>query len=625
MHCFRKQESIIIDEAWQDADLASDEYIKKNKILSILCLPILNQGNLIGLLYLENNLAARAFTNQRVRLLEIIATQGAISVRNAEYIQEVKEKERNIRELNEGLERKVEEKTRDIRSILENIKLGIFTIVTGDLRLHKDYSAHLETLFSEGNFADKSALDLLFRNSNLTPDTCNTIEAALRAAIGEDEIAFEVNAGRLVREICYSDGGESPKVYEIDWIPIVNDWSVTDRILVTCKDVTDIRRYKAEVESKKKVLDRIGELINISQEQYHRFSRSSHQFIAANRELAEKTETADQEVLKILFINLHTIKGTARSLGLKDMAEAAHAAESTLSVMRENPVTWRQDPLLRDLACIENELDKYGRINEQTLNRLEKTEKTVQWQLSDLQKEIGAIEALEQRMENGEILDYLNHLKHLFSGHPYRSAEEVFKELAEPSGRLAKDLNKEPPKIVIDHQGISLSREGVSLLQNVFTHILRNTLDHGIELPSERIQAGKSPEGSIRISLSISASGWLEIKIEDDGRGLGLARIREVGLRKGLIQEHIDYEPNDLANLIFASGFSTSATVGAISGRGVGMDAVMSFIEREGAKVHLELAPGHGLDSPWVPFKIVIELPPHFYRYERNSALRIAG
>ena len=119
-------------------------------------------------------------------------------------------------------------------------------------------------------------------------------------------------------------------------------------------------------------------------------------------------------------------------------------------------------------------------------------------------------------------------------------------------------------------------------------HVMRNAIDHGIELPAARVAAGKPANGTLHVR-TIESSGSIEIQIEDDGRGIDLQAVRERGIARGVLDpaRAATATEAELIELVFMPGFSTRTTVTDLSGRGVGMDAVRSAIVRVGGSVRV--------------------------------------
>ncbi|MDR6125384.1 two-component system chemotaxis sensor kinase CheA [Sphingomonas sp. SORGH_AS802] len=125
------------------------------------------------------------------------------------------------------------------------------------------------------------------------------------------------------------------------------------------------------------------------------------------------------------------------------------------------------------------------------------------------------------------------------------------------------------------------------------THMIRNAVDHGVELPADRIAAGKPAHGTIRLSAE-QRGARIFVRVADDGRGIDRARVRAKAVEKGIIAADAVLTDEEIDQLICAPGFSTAETISNISGRGVGMDVVRSNVEALGGRVEITSMPGKG-------------------------------
>ena len=159
---------------------------------------------------------------------------------------------------------------------------------------------------------------------------------------------------------------------------------------------------------------------------------------------------------------------------------------------------------------------------------------------------------------------------------------------------LAFQLNKQ---IGIDLEGkeTELDKTIIEAIKDPLTHLVRNSVDHGIESPSVRIAAGKNPEGRLLLR-AYHEGGQVNIEITDDGAGLNLDRIRKKAIEKGILSADQANRLTDqeASQLIFAAGFSTAEQVTSVSGRGVGMDVVKTNIERIGGVIDVQSRSGAG-------------------------------
>jgi two-component system chemotaxis sensor kinase CheA len=159
---------------------------------------------------------------------------------------------------------------------------------------------------------------------------------------------------------------------------------------------------------------------------------------------------------------------------------------------------------------------------------------------------------------------------------------------------LAADLGKKI-ELVTSGADAELDRQVLDLIKDPLTHMVRNCADHGLETPAERVAAGKSEIGTIRLQ-AFHQGGYVIVEIADDGRGLNIEKIKKKAISNGLASAaELEKMPEaQILRFIFAPGFSTAEKVTSVSGRGVGMDVVRSNIEQIGGSIDLRSTPGKG-------------------------------
>ncbi len=203
--------------------------------------------------------------------------------------------------------------------------------------------------------------------------------------------------------------------------------------------------------------------------------------------------------------------------------------------------------------------------------------------------------------KDSEFAAPLQRLNHVVS----ELQEGVMKTRMQPIGnawaklpRIIRDLSQELGK-KIDLQMLGadteLDRQVLELIRDPLTHMVRNSADHGIETPAERLASGKAETGRVVLN-AYHEGGHIIIEVRDDGKGLNIERIREKIVRQGLASEADAATMTDqqIQQFIFKPGFSTAAQVTSVSGRGVGMDVVRTNIERIGGTVELQSQEGKG-------------------------------
>lgn len=172
--------------------------------------------------------------------------------------------------------------------------------------------------------------------------------------------------------------------------------------------------------------------------------------------------------------------------------------------------------------------------------------------------------------------------------------------------RMVRDLSKELGKEIelnIAGEETELDKSVIEEIGDPLVHLIRNSIDHGIEMPEDRIKAGKSKAGTINLSAEHEGN-YIIIEVSDDGKGMDPDILRKKAVEKGLIDDKTaaSISDKDALSLIFAPGFSTKDKVTEISGRGVGMDVVKTNIQKLNGIIDIESEKGKGSD-------IILKLP----------------
>ncbi|GLY10467.1 chemotaxis protein CheA [Pseudobacillus badius] len=172
--------------------------------------------------------------------------------------------------------------------------------------------------------------------------------------------------------------------------------------------------------------------------------------------------------------------------------------------------------------------------------------------------------------------------------------ETVFNRFPRMVRQLARDLNKKINLEIIGAE-TELDRTVIDEIGDPLVHLIRNAIDHGIEMPEERRAKGKREEGTVKLKAYHSGN-HVFIEIEDDGAGINKHKVLNKALAKGVVTEEqaASMTDNQIYELILASGFSTADTISDISGRGVGLDVVKTTIESLGGSISIEAAEGVG-------------------------------
>jgi two-component system chemotaxis sensor kinase CheA len=328
------------------------------------------------------------------------------------------------------------------------------------------------------------------------------------------------------------------------------------------------------------------------------FLVESHEHLdRVDRELAALgCGAAPSELLAGIFRTVHTIKGTAGFLGFGRIGELSHAGEALLGRLRDGdvplgPTTTGSLLALVDgtrsmLDAIEADGDDRGVDRRRLVGRLHEC------------ADVGRAgvrrgdPTADTRTDPPRVLtaDLTTHptpprmlpIEHVWSRFP-----RLVRELAVTCGKWVR--------LEAEGGDIELEATVLAALRDPLTHIVRNSVDHGVESPADRVAAGKPREGAIRLRAA-SAGDEVVVEVADDGAGLDLDRVRAAAVRRGLLRRDQAERlcDRDVAALVFSHGLSTATTVTSVSGRGVGMDVVRTDVERVGGTVELRSEPGTG-------------------------------
>jgi two-component system, chemotaxis family, sensor kinase CheA len=167
----------------------------------------------------------------------------------------------------------------------------------------------------------------------------------------------------------------------------------------------------------------------------------------------------------------------------------------------------------------------------------------------------------------------------------FQRMARIVREVADATGKSVK--------LKTEGEGAEVDRTVIERLADPLTHMIRNAVDHGLETPEERVAAGKSEQGEVRLTAA-HKSGRVVIEVSDDGKGINRQKVKSIAISKGLIPAEAQLTDGEIDNLLFLPGFSTADKVSSISGRGVGMDVVKRSIQALGGRISISSRPGLG-------------------------------
>lgn len=168
----------------------------------------------------------------------------------------------------------------------------------------------------------------------------------------------------------------------------------------------------------------------------------------------------------------------------------------------------------------------------------------------------------------------------------------VFQRMARTVREIA-DITGKSVRLITEGENTEVDKTVIDKLAEPLTHMIRNAVDHGLEMPDKREALGKNPEGTVRLTAK-HRSGRIVIELADDGAGINRERVRQKAIDNDLIAADANLSDEEIDNLIFHAGFSTADKVSDLSGRGVGMDVVKRSIQALGGRISISSKPGQG-------------------------------
>ncbi len=493
------------------------------------------------------------------------------------------------------------QKTADIEALLSHLPQGVMS-VNPDLLVHGEYSACLQEILGTADIAGQPLRQLLLDRIQLDQESLSQMEETCRAVLGEDVLNFGMNAHLLIHEADLAMGDGQTKRIEFSWAPIVDEHDQVLRLMICLRDVTELRRLSLESQRQRRELNMIGQLLELGS------GRALTLLEQARASLRDCLVMAGEPVPQLTQImrQLHTLKGNARTAGLQSLSQAVHEAE-TLCVQRQGG-EGTHDAMLASLQQAQQVVEEYRRIQRERLGHDNQAANDSNSVVLDRPRLVAQLRRLQAAGADQALLAACrSELLSLLPPLTTQSLAEALAPAIADAPRLAEELGKPAPLIHLSRPELRLSLEHARLLADAFGHLLRNALDHGLESAEERQAQNKRQAGQITLEAQADHQS-LSLRLRDDGRGLMLWRIRAKAQAAGLIDAQTQLADEDLAALIFAPGFSTAQQVSAISGRGVGLDAVRDLFQGAGGAVRVHLL-GEAGGNEARAFELQLSLP----------------
>ncbi len=381
-------------------------------------------------------------------------------------------------------------------------------------------------------------------------------------------LPFEDLAGLGPNQFSHSQGHH----IRLEYHPLRGTASKMDGVVVVATDISKLVEAQAEAAKERAHAKMIVTLIQ-QKKQITSFLQETQSQLAELQQEFETVKTLDPENL---FRNLHTLKGGAAVFSIQAMADQAHQAETLLTQWKLKPTKAHFEELKESALSIGTQFRNFMIQNESLLGSAEK--RNQRWLELPAARLFQFQAQLPDSMKLPFVQDFL-----------MEPIGDFFLQYQEMCRSIAENEMKRLAPISFHGSEIPVLPEAYLALFSSFIHAYRNSVDHGIEIPAERESSGKSELGKIETFFDLDTTGsqaWLKIEIRDDGGGVDPEKIRARLLAKGIpIAGKSDQE---IIQHLFDSQFSTREKVTELSGRGVGLDAILAAAKNLGGKAWIE-------------------------------------
>lgn len=534
---------------------------------------------LIFVSFLEGNLVANPFTRNSLAFgsfMESLFMSFTIGFRmrliEQQALQKSEEFTRKLGLINEELERQVRSHVGDIKAMLENIRQAVFMIdsdANGELWLSEQKSNFTLSLFHFEKPKARVPLCQVLDQLQMPEEHKSFFLLTVISSLDAERFAFEAN------ESVYPKRARTEKGRELELLlyPISGSDGLTSRLLCAITDITDKLKTEAILAKSDRDNRIMLEILKLPLQKAHQNIKILEKFLLRD----SRHVVSVSEVMSLL----HTAKGIARVFFYDNLSQTIHTLEDLVLKGSIGPES-ALDEALRTLQDYEQVYKKRLDINTSG----EQWSQFLRWK-RDVRRSLHS-------MLKGAPFETLRAIDDAFeSAVEGELVSEFMLRFQNEIQRTAVNLKKMPCRVEIVNDGVlHLEEHDLSALFGIMTHLIRNSLDHGIESAEERAKKGKSQVGLITVMVHRLERGSFRFDFKDDGRGVDVERLGLLARKNGRTIE----TRNDVVEALFSSGFSSKEEASIISGRGLGLDAVRSVaISRGGfARARLGSLQGNG-------------------------------
>ncbi|HEY2779299.1 MAG TPA: ATP-binding protein [Steroidobacteraceae bacterium] len=463
--------------------------------------------------------------------------------------------------------------------ILRTVKDGLF-LLDENLVIGASYSSALETLFQRNDFAGLP-FEKLLKNvvSEKTLSTALKFVGVLWSERTKENLVKTINPlGEVEVNLDTGHGKVATRYLQFEFHRVRVDGKIT-HVLVAVSDVSarvDLARELQSSQNQAQAqVDTLLGILHVDPTQLAAFlndSNAAMKMINAVLREPAREESAFRKKLDTLFRQVHSVKGEAAALGLSSIESRAHSFEDDLKILREKsdlsgndflPLVIKLDDLLTHLQSVGDLVSRLARLHVAATRSNEPESHT----------DTAVIDS-----NTTEIVP--------------KADSSVTSMLQQLASRVADENNKEAALQCMGFD--TVPDEYRRIVKDIAVQAVRNSIVHGIESATQRLNTGKPTQGQLKLIFQELGDAGYKLIAEDDGQGLSTERIKEAALKKGFItpEKAATLDAKQVFSLLFQPGFSTVENATKDAGRGVGMNLMAGLMQQIGGKVSVATVPG---------------------------------
>jgi len=534
----------------------TSSYVGFRALEALVGVRVSAEDELRGLNFAEHGATTEIF--ELLQVMDAVGGSGDLSGRAKADpytdVGQIAKKYNDVLDTIEGQAQKIDAQNRERQTVLFSIEEGLIAM-DDDMRIRAGWSAAAEGILGTSDLLGKDLGALLFEDTRDGQRQRERLEGLVVTAcslfIPEQFEELASNAPSWLRRRDPETGDDLH--YAVSYSPIIEDGEITG-VIVLLSDQSEVEKLRAGTSKGFRMLARTTtRLAEILEDE--KTLESSAIFLAEAVPLVEGLVSTFENVETIdvarIFREMHTIKGGASMLELAHLTHFAHAAETVLDDFRSGALTAEE--------VSEGPLREYT---------------------SGLRDGLLSLDRLWKTARKTGAEDLASRWRAVAS-----AAEQSIHDVAESLGKRVRVE-------VTTEAGLVPTAADIGLLHMALVHLGRNAASHGLETAEERTRSGKLEIATIGVSLR-KLGGKLEFRFEDDGRGIDRGRIADLAFERGVTETRLnDLSDAELLAILATPGFSSATEVSKISGRGVGLDAVVERLQERGGTVRIETTQG---------------------------------